>query len=73
MSTELDTLLPELKEFSVPDVQFKVIDPLLLPEQTRKAFDAFTADSAAPAAFCAYSHDYARFCKLVRQGDIDLG
>ena len=72
MATKLDSLLPELKEFSIPDVPFSVVDPTELPEPTRKAFDEFVADSSAPSAFCAYSHDYSRFCKLVRQGDITI-
>ncbi|WP_299020130.1 hypothetical protein [uncultured Photobacterium sp.] len=73
MATELDSLLPELKEFSIPDTQFKVVDPLELPEQTRKAFDEFMADASAPAPFCVYSHDYSRFCKMVRKGEITIG
>lgn len=72
MATEFDSLLPELREFSLPDVPFKVVDPTALPEHTRQAFDDFIADASAPSAFCAYSHDYSRFCKLVRQGKINI-
>ncbi|ELR67897.1 hypothetical protein C942_00205 [Photobacterium marinum] len=72
MATELDALLPELKEFSIPDVPFKVVDPVELPNQTRKAFDEFMTDASTPAAFCVYSHDYSRFCHMVRSGEITI-
>lgn len=72
MATEFDTLLPELTEFSIADDPFKVVDPTGLPEKTRKAFDEFMRDASSPQAFCVYSHDYARFCKLVRDGDITI-
>ena len=72
MATEYDSLLPELKEFSIPDTPFKVVDPTGLPDETRKAFDEFMADASSPSPFCVYSHDYSRFCKLVRQGDINI-
>ncbi|WP_428650936.1 hypothetical protein [Photobacterium satsumensis] len=72
MATDFDSLLPELKEFSIPDAPFKVVDPTGLPDDTRKAFDNFLAGTTLPQAFCVYSHDYSQFCKLVRNGEINI-
>ncbi|AJR05149.1 hypothetical protein C9J03_14820 [Photobacterium gaetbulicola] len=73
MAADFDSMLPELKEFTIPDTPFKVVDPTGLPDDTRKAFDDFLAGSTLPQAFCAYSHDYSQFCKMVRNGDINIG
>ena len=73
MATDFDSLLPNLKEFSIPDTPFKVVDPTALPEGTRQAFDEFLTGSTLPQAFCAYSHDYSQFCKKVRNGEISIG
>ncbi|PSW22172.1 hypothetical protein C9I98_02585 [Photobacterium sanctipauli] len=73
MATDFDAMLPELAEFSIPDVPFKVIDPTGLPEDTRIAFSEFLTGSTLPQAFCVYSHDYSQFCKKVRSGEIKIG
>ncbi|ELR64528.1 hypothetical protein C942_02341 [Photobacterium marinum] len=70
MAIEFDLLLPELSEFEMDNVPFKVVDPSELPERTLKAFDAYMRGSAAPHRVYVYSHDYSRFCMLVRRGDI---
>jgi len=72
MTTEFDSLLPELKEFSIPDVPFKVVDPTALPDRTSTTFNEFMTSSSVPGAFCVYSHDYSRFCNLVRKGEITI-
>lgn len=72
MPVNFDLLLPELEEFSMPDVPFRVVDPTELPERTLEAFNAYMRGSAAPHPTYVYSHDYSRFCMLVRRGDITI-
>jgi len=72
MSVEFNLVLPELNEFKMDNVPYKVVDPTELPERTLKAFDAYMMGSAAPHPVYVYSHDYSRFCMLVRRGDITI-
>ncbi|EAS40740.1 hypothetical protein C9J48_10990 [Photobacterium profundum] len=72
MSVEFNLLLPELNEFEIDNVQYKVVDPTELPDRTFKAFDAYMRGSAAPHLVYVYSHDYSHFCMLVRRGDITI-
>ncbi|MCG9700300.1 hypothetical protein L1D19_09260 [Vibrio natriegens] len=62
--------LPTLKEFDLPDVPWKVVDPSSLPPATLSAFDTFMSGASVPHRVFVYSHDYSRFCMLVRRGDI---
>ncbi len=66
------TLLPALEEFELPDVTWKVVDPSCLPPSTLLAFDTFMRGASVPHRVFVYSHDYSRFCMLVRRGDIKL-
>lgn len=70
MNQNFNEQLPDLEEFDLENVPFKVVDPSPLPEQTLKAFDTFMSGSAVPHRVYVYSHDYARFCMLVRKGNI---
>ncbi|ASG01068.1 hypothetical protein CEG15_13150 [Vibrio anguillarum] len=70
MNENLDELLPTLIEFNLENVSFTVVDPSLLPEKTLKSFNIFMSGSTVPHRTYVYSHDYARFCMLVRRGDI---
>lgn len=70
MSVEFDLLLPNLEEFEMDNVPYKVVDPSSLPERTLVAFDAYMRGSTVPHRVYVYSHDYSRFCMLVRRGDI---
>ena len=72
MTNKFESALPELTEFELENVVFKVVDPTQLPQQTLSAFDEFIAGSTAPHPIYVYSHDYARFCKLVRSGHISI-
>ncbi|MCW8327360.1 hypothetical protein MD588_00910 [Photobacterium sp. SDRW27] len=72
MSVEFDLLLPELEDFELENVPFKVVDPSMLPAHTFKAFDAYMRGSTVPHPVYVYSHDYSRFCMLVRRGDINI-
>jgi len=72
MTVEFDLLLPELSEFEMDNVSYKVVDPTELPERTLAAFDAYMRGSAAPHPIYVYSHDYSRFCMLVRQGRLTI-
>ncbi|WP_036798989.1 hypothetical protein [Photobacterium marinum] len=72
MSVEFDLLLPELEEFELENVPFKVVDPSGLPERTLKAFDKYMTGSTVPHQIYVYSHYYSRFCMLVRRGDITI-
>lgn len=67
MSVEFNLVQPELNEFEMDNVRYKVVDP---SERTLKAFDAYMRGSAVPHPVYVYSHDYSRFCMLVRRGDI---
>ena len=58
MTTEFDSLLPELKEFSIPDIPFKVVDPTALPERTSATFNEFMTDSSQPGAFLNYQKEH---------------
>ncbi|WMN89110.1 hypothetical protein NI382_21625 [Vibrio parahaemolyticus] len=72
MKNEFDELLPNLEEFSMEDVPFKVVDPSTLPTKTLAAFDTFMAGASVPHRVFVYSQDYARFCMLVRRSDIKI-
>ncbi|MEZ8192710.1 hypothetical protein [Vibrio sp. 1F279] len=72
MTNKFENSLPELKEFDLENVAFKVVDPTQLPQKTLSAFDEFMAGSTAPHRIYVYSHDYARFCMLVREGHISI-
>ncbi|WP_299140970.1 hypothetical protein [uncultured Vibrio sp.] len=72
MTNKFENTLPELTEFELKNVAFKVVDPTQLPENTLSAFDEFIAGSTAPHPVYVYSHDYARFCMLVREGHISI-
>lgn len=72
MKNEFDELLPNLEEFSMANVPFKVVDPSSLPTKTLTAFDKFMAGASVPHRVFVYSQDYARFCMLVRRGDIQI-
>lgn len=72
MTNNHDELLPNLEEFELENVVFKVVNPTLLPSQTMAAFDRFMAGSTAPHRTYVYSHDYTRFCTLVREGHITI-
>ncbi|HHC6804205.1 hypothetical protein [Vibrio parahaemolyticus] len=70
MNQNFNELLPGLEEFDLENVPFKVIDPSSLPEKTLKSFNTFMSGSTVPHRVYVYSHDYTRFCMLVRRGDI---
>lgn len=72
MSVEFDLLLPSLEDFEPDNVPYKVVDPSVLPERTYKAFDAYMRGSTVPHPVYVYSHDYSRFCMLVRRNDITI-
>lgn len=72
MSVNFDLLLPALEEFALDGVGFKIVDPSKLPGPTLKAFDVFMRGSTVPHPIYVYSHDYDRFCMLVRQGRITI-
>ncbi|MEZ9171719.1 hypothetical protein AB4122_09665 [Vibrio cyclitrophicus] len=72
MTNNFENELPNLTEFELENVAFKVVDPTQLPQQIQSAFDEFIAGSAAPHKVYVYSHDYARFCMLVRSGHISI-
>ncbi|MGF1761615.1 hypothetical protein L4D76_27690 [Photobacterium sagamiensis] len=72
MTDKTEPSLPTLIPFSMPDVPFTVVDPRELPENLQVAFEQFLAGSAAPHPIYAYSHDYERFCMLLRQGKLSL-
>ncbi len=54
------------------DVPFKVVGPSSLPTKTLTAFDKFMAGASVPHRVFVYNQDYARFCMLVRRGDIKI-
>ncbi|MCG9647092.1 hypothetical protein L1D24_00765 [Vibrio brasiliensis] len=70
VANKCEDTLPELEEFELENVVFKVVNPKLLPSHTFAAFDEFMAGSTIPHPIYVYSHDYARFCTLVREGHI---
>ncbi|EGA64173.1 hypothetical protein [Vibrio brasiliensis] len=70
MTNEYDKQLPTLEEFELENVVFKVVDPSSLPSPTFAAFETFMAGSTVPHRRFVYSHDYARFCSMVREGHI---
>ena len=72
MTNTFENALPELEEFELENVIFKVVDPTLLPPKTLSAFDQFMAGSTAPHPVFVYSHDYTRFCTLARKGQISI-
>ncbi|AVF75466.1 hypothetical protein NI392_21345 [Vibrio alginolyticus] len=72
MTDNFDHLLPNLKEFELPNVPFKVVDPSSLPPQTLMAFDEFMRGASVPHRVYVYTQDYSRFCMLVRRGDITV-
>ncbi|MEZ8155153.1 hypothetical protein ACED66_02875 [Vibrio splendidus] len=72
MTRDFDNELPELEEFELENVVFKVVDPTLLPPKTLSAFEQFMAGSSAPHPVFVYSHDYARFCMMTRKGHISI-
>ena len=70
MNDEAFPELPLLEEFDLPGAAFKVVDPSSLPENLLTAFDAFMRGSSVPHRVYVYSHDYSRFCMLVKKGHI---
>ncbi|ENQ8649121.1 hypothetical protein ACEQ8A_002761 [Vibrio fluvialis] len=69
---KFDSILPQLEEFEMDEVIFKVVDPSVLPPKTLKEFDKFMAGATVPHRVYVYSHDYSRFCGLVRNGTIKI-
>lgn len=67
MSNQNALMLPILEEFELPSVSFKVLDPSSLSPQTLAAFDDFMRGAGVPHRVFVYSHDYARFCMLVKK------
>lgn len=65
-------LLPTLEEFELPNVPWNVVDPSSLPKATLSTFGLFMSGASVPHRVFVYSHDYLRFCMLVRRGDITL-
>lgn len=72
MTDSYETMLPNLEEFELPNVPWKVVDPSSLPSATLSAFDTFMSGASVPHRVYVYSHDYSRFCMLVRRGDIKI-
>lgn len=72
MQTECDKQLPQLEEFDLENVVFKVVDPTQLPPRTFAAFEEFLVGSTVPHRVYVYSQDYERFCSLVRSGHITI-
>lgn len=70
MRDELNMLIPLLESFELTNSAFRVVDPSSLPAHTLAAFDDYMAGSAVPHPIYVYSHDYTRFCLLVRRGEI---
>ncbi|MGF1760846.1 hypothetical protein L4D76_23580 [Photobacterium sagamiensis] len=64
--------LPTLTPFYIPNIPFAVVDPRELPENIQAAFEQFIAGSATPHPIYVYSHDYERFCMLIRQSKLSL-
>lgn len=70
MSGESEPILPTLEEFELPGAVFKVVDPSSLPGNVLKAFNEFMTGASVPHRVYVYSHDYSRFCMLVKRGSI---
>ncbi len=63
---------PTLDVFELAGSGNKVVDPTTLPEKTLAAFNNFMMGKTAPHRVYVYSHDYDRFCTLVRKGNIKI-
>lgn len=57
MTDNFDQLLPNLKEFELPNVPFKVVDPSSLPPQTLMAFDESMKGASVPHRVYVYTKD----------------